>query len=116
MSIADDQALAYSVMVHNSGATTADNLSGAQAPDAPTPITARWSRFTTVALGDECILPAALPGAVFVIRNDGAESLNVIPFGAETINGGAPGAALALAAEVTLRCYSAGQWQEAVSS
>lgn len=82
------------------------------------PITARWSRFTTVTTaGDSATLPPSQAGMSVVIRNDGANAMNVFPASGEYINAGTVNAAYSLIAakEIVLRCYTAGTWIGAVN-
>ena len=82
-----------------------------------TPITAKMSRFTTVATTDDsCVLPPSVPGLTLTILNSGVATLAVFPSPlgttTEKINSGGANALYALTAgnSATFKCYTAGQW------
>lgn len=71
------------------------------------PIQAVYTRMATVAASTGVILPEAGDfGMEYVIRNNGANALNVYPPVGRSINGGAASAALSLAASGTFRFVS----------
>ena len=66
-------------------------------------------RFTGAGSVDYDFLAAASwAGRTVTVRNDASAAINLDPNGTETINGGAAGAALSLAAGSTARIYSSG--------
>lgn len=69
-----------------------------------TPLTAGFNEVTTVATaGDSVKLPTAAVSTVVVVKNEGAASMNVFPFLADTINDGSANAAYAVPAGATVR-------------
>ncbi len=78
-----------------------------------TKLTGRINRVTTVATtGDSVVLLSAAPGLDQVVRNDGANSLNVFPSLADAINALGLNNAFALAAGKTAVFYASSviQW------
>jgi hypothetical protein len=72
---------------------------GSTAADA-TQVNNTWVRVSTAAAGTGIKLPAAEPGAMMVVRNDGAQTLTVYPATGSTINGSA--STTVVAAKATL--------------
>lgn len=73
-----------------------------------TPILNMINRFTTVATtGNSAALPSAVGGMSITITNAGVNSMNIYPSATDSINGGANGAAYALAAGKTACLTSA---------
>lgn len=82
-----------------------------------TPITACIARFTTVATaGDSSLLPASAPGMQITVNNAGAASMNVFGAGADAINGGTTGFAVASGKSASFSCAVAGQWHAVLSA
>ena len=91
-----------------------------------TPIVTTYNRFTTVATtGDSAVLPGAGPGLEFVIKNAGANSMNIFPAAAsqggfpgngpnfpsgDAINALAVNTAFALAAGKSVRFFCVAPW------
>lgn len=77
------------------------------------------SNVTTVAsAADSVLLPAALPGALAVLVNNGASSMQVFGQGTDTINGVATGTGVAQAAGITALYVGtvAGAWMRLLSA
>lgn len=73
----------------------------------------------TVATGADSVrLPAAVPGRVIFLVNQGANSMQVFGAGTETINGIATGTGVAQAAGVAALyiCAAAGAWRRILSA
>lgn len=97
------------------GITRQDNITatagGTKA--AAFPLVSTLNHITTVATaGDSVMLPKAIAGSRVVVRNDGANSLNVFSQGNDTISGNSAATALALAAgkATELVCFTVGAW------
>lgn len=98
------------------GAVTA--LAGGGYAGAPT-LNAAFVELTTVATGgDSVALPPAKCGLNICVTNSGASSANIFPQPADTINAGAAGAAIALAAAAVAyyTCTKDGVWKRFISS
>lgn len=79
-----------------------------------TPLTRTINRITTVAsAGDSVRLPAALPGAMILVKNTTATSMDVFPATGENINALADNAAFAVGATTSRMffCALAGTWE-----
>lgn len=78
-----------------------------------TPLTATYSRVTTVATaGDSVRLPVAIAGSVFYAFNKGANSMNVFPSTGDRVNALSANAAYAVAAAAGVKfvCMVNGTW------
>lgn len=76
-------------------------------------ITATVTNFTTVATAaDSAVLPAAKPGMVFFVTNNGAAAMTLYANGSDTINGtaGATGVSILPGVFATLLCTAALTW------
>lgn len=82
-----------------------------------TPLTACINRVTTVAtIGDSGLLPASAGGMQITVNNAAANSMNVFPAGADTINGVTTGFAVAGGKTATFFCAVAGAWHALLSA
>lgn len=78
-----------------------------------TALTKAFNRVTTVAtIGDSVKLPTAVPGMMIVVKNAGANSMDVFPATGGTINALSANTAFAMAAaaNAVFVCTLAGAW------
>jgi hypothetical protein len=95
-------------------------LAGGSQPGATLIGGSTFTRFTTVAsANDSSVLPPAAAGLSYVVKNAGANSMNVFPNGStDVINALAVQTAFALAAGKTAMfvCFVAGTWDVLLSA
>lgn len=110
-----NRALAYPREAYASGITA---LNGGTVATSPL-IVESFTQIDTVAgAGHGVALPAAVPGASFVLVNAGANAMQVFARGGSTINGtaGATGVSQGSGTTAQYVCARAGQWRRLLSA